>query len=119
MEEARVSRKEVRCLPCPLTEEEQRLRGIELANHNAEYADTEAEKKQVTKDYGDKLKRINERIHELKDAVQTRVEVRDIECDVSIDRYLGKVTITRADTGEIVEVRPMTPGEAQGEMDLR
>lgn len=116
--EQRVSRKEVRKLPCQLTPDEVRLRGIDLANSNTAYADLEDEKKRVVRDMGERLKAINSTIHELKDAVRHGVEVREVDCDVTIDRYLGKATITRTDSGEVVEVRPLTPREAQGEMDF-
>lgn len=46
-------------------------------------------------------------------------ESRDIECDVFVnDPAVGLATVIRTDTGEQVEVRPMTEHEKQMEMPL-
>jgi uncharacterized FlaG/YvyC family protein len=108
----------VRQLPCNLTEDEVRLRGIDLAHANTQYADTKDEAKSKAKAYKDRLEKIYETIHDLKDAVRNGVEVRPVECDVLLDHYAGMVTITRRDTGDIVESRRMTPAESQGRLDL-
>lgn len=95
-------KKSTRKLPCLLTDDEVRLRGIDLANANKEYADTKAEKTRIDRELNDKLKDTNERIHELKDAVRNGVEVRPVEVEIYVDRYLGKIRVTRMDTAEII-----------------
>ena len=108
----------VRTLPCKLSDDEIRLRGIDLAHANTEFAETKEAQKEAAKNFRDALDRINDRIHELKNAVSNGVEIRDVDVEFKIDAYLGGVTITRLDTGEVVEKRQATSAELQGVFDF-
>lgn len=107
-----------RNLPCILTDEERasfgRMAAHEVKEHNA----IETEKKQVVADFGARLKESRKQIDTLSEKVDTGIEWRGVECRVQIDRYLGRVKITRTDTGEVIEDRPMTHDEGQTRMDM-
>lgn len=103
-------------LPCQLTEDEVRLRGIALADAAKEHIDLQDAKKESAKEFKDKIDRVNAVICDLKDVVRNAVEVRDVDVEYRYDNYLGNVTVTRKDTGEVVEKRMMTPKESQGEL---
>lgn len=116
MAEALKTRKSVKALPCKLSDDEVRLRGIDLAEAAKEHIDLQDAKKVTAKVFKDRIDAINKKIFELKDAVRNAVEVREIECELQYDYYMGKVTIVRMDSGEIIEVRAMTPKETQGDL---
>ena len=114
-----IRKQATRKLPCILSNDEVRLRGIDLANANKLYADTKAEKKEVNRVLTEKLNATNERIHELKDAVRNGVEVRPVEVEIVVDNYLGKIKVTRLDTGETIIDRMLQPDDSkQMELDL-
>lgn len=51
--------------------------------------------------------------------IRSGYEHKDIECKRELDYRLGTVIITRLDTGEIVEERPMDTEERQRKLDLQ
>lgn len=63
---------------------------------------------------GEKMKRANE----ISEIVCTKQELRDVEVRKEFDFASGLVTITRLDSGELVEQRPSTLEEQQQSLDL-
>lgn len=114
--EALKTRTRVQPLPCKLDDNEVRLRGIELAEAAKRHIDLQDEKKESAKNFKAQIDATNRDIARLKDSVRHAVEVRDIECELQYDFYMGKVTVVRKDSGEVIEVRAMTPTEAQGDL---
>lgn len=111
-------KKSLRKLPVRLSDDEVRLRGIDLANAVKDHLDLDEERKRVAKEYKERMEAIDESIRELKDQTRNAVEVRLVEVELVIDNYMGSVKITRTDTGEIVEQRMMNAEEQQGKFDF-
>jgi hypothetical protein len=105
-----------RHLPVNLSDDEVRVRGIELANLAKRHIDLQDEKKSTAKAYKDQIDAVNSQIIELKDVVRNAVEIRAVECERRYDTYLGRVTTVRKDTGDVIEVRMMNASEMQGDL---
>ncbi len=105
-------------LPCALTDTEKMEFGRNQARAHKELLSVELQKQQAAKDFGGQIKAIQREIGDLANIVDTGVEWREVECSRHMDYYLGRVKITRTDTGEVIENRPMTHKEAQRRMDL-
>lgn len=113
-----LTRRTTRELPCKLTDDEVRTRGIDLARATSEHLAIQENKKAAAKGFKDELDTVNTRIYKLKNMVQHGVEIRDVSVECRIDAHLGVITFTRSDTGDIVEKRPATFAELQGEFDF-
>jgi len=104
---------EIVSLPCPMTPEEHRLKGIALANANQEKARIEAEKKLANEGFKERLSAIDSRIGELRHEVISGCEHRPTEVR-EVRRYQTHMVDTiRLDTGETIRSRPMTVSERQ------
>ncbi|HEX5656191.1 MAG TPA: hypothetical protein VFX59_03310 [Polyangiales bacterium] len=102
-----------RKLPVTLTAGEKALRGEEMAREVSRHAALEVQKKDETKRLGELIKDSDERIAELALQVNTGIEHREVRC-VELPRHARNVVeIQRADTGEIVDSRPMRADERQ------
>jgi hypothetical protein len=100
-------------LPVTLTADEKALRGEEMAREVANHALLEAQKKDEMKRLGELIKDSDERISDLATQVRTGIEHRSVRC-IELPRHLrNMVELQRADTGEIVDSRPMRPDERQ------
>ncbi len=100
-------------LPVPLTDEEQRLKGAQLAGLEKELARIELEKKSVTAGFNSGIKKTKEEISDLSTEVREKRQFRDvpIRTEKNLDR---RVMITyREDTGEVTDERPLYAHELQ------
>jgi len=102
-----------RKLPCPLTSEEMLERGQQLAAVQEEADQLEEARKAADAEAKARIKRLDERAARLRRDIIRKEEDRDIECDVAHDYVRGLVTVTRCDSGEMVEQRPMNMDERQ------
>jgi len=94
---------EERKLACKLANPELRERSKELADVLHEYDEIEAQKKAVTADLGEKLKKLRAEATELADIVKHGREFSYVACTWTEDHVSGKRFCTRDDTGEIIE----------------
>jgi hypothetical protein len=103
--------KKTMSLPVKLTDEEVRLRGVELAAVTQEINKVDAQRKEVAKEYKDKLDGLASKRDLLADAVNNRVESRQVE--VYEVHSLGDATakIYRADTNALVHSRALSESE--------
>ena len=76
------------------------------------------EKKMAMSDYKAQIEEIQRDISLLQGIVASGIEYRDIQCEKVMHTDLGEVTITRLDTGHLIETRPMTPKERQMSLGL-
>jgi chromosome condensin MukBEF ATPase and DNA-binding subunit MukB len=76
------------------------------------------EKKMAMSDYKAQVEEIQVNINHLQGIVASGIEFRDIQCEKVTHSDIGSVTITRLDTGHLIETRPMTPKERQMAMEL-
>ena len=104
-------------LHCEFSDDELAAKAQELSQATIELRDTEEEKAEVSKSYGEHIKELRSRMSGLAKAYKARGETRLVDCVVRMNEPepLQKTTI-RTDTGEIVKVEPMTDEERQQEL---
>jgi ABC-type molybdenum transport system ATPase subunit/photorepair protein PhrA len=106
-------------LLCKLTDEERKDFGIKLATTLEEVQRVEEEKKRKADHYKDRIGGLQATADELRRKVSTGQEWRDVECVVILDEPAkGIKSISRTDTGEVIETKPMTDADKQLQLDL-
>jgi predicted RNase H-like nuclease (RuvC/YqgF family) len=106
------SKRVIQSLECSLTADDVESLGKQVADLTSNVDEKECEIDALKKEVKSLTKTRSEKAR----IRRAGVEVRDVECDWRIDG--STVTITRLDTGEIVEQRPARPDERQGGFDL-
>jgi hypothetical protein len=112
-----VTRKVTKPLPCHLTDEEVLKYGREVARATTERDRIASEAKSVAKDYASKVAEQNAIVGKLSPRIHSGIETRDVQCVQETNWTKLTVKITREDTGEIVECRPMREEEKQMELN--
>ena len=113
-----VTRKVTKPLPCHLTDEEVLKYGREVARATTERDRIASEAKSVAKDYASKVAEQNAIVGKLSPRIHSGIETRDVEC-VEVKNWTKlTVSVTRQDTGEVIESRPMREDEKQAELTL-
>lgn len=102
---------ERRC-PVALTEAERVARGDEMADCEVKI---EALKDRRT-ELGRTVRMHEQRRNELAHALDAGVEDRDLTCSWVPDYPKNVFRLTRPDTGEVVDTRPMTAGDRQADL---
>lgn len=100
-------------LPVALTDEEIRLRGVQMAGLENQYEEASGEAKQTAKSYKDTLEGLRLSILKLSDQIASGKEYRDVQVEERKDWDTQEVLTLRCDTFEVVDRRPMTPNELQ------
>lgn len=112
-------RKSKRYLQCKFAHDELFSFGKTLAEKNALNKQVEADKKSLVKQFDAKLAEIASQVDQISNFLQTGYEYRHVDCIETFgepDRV--KKTVIRTDTGETVEVVPMSPEEMQRVLDF-
>lgn len=107
------TRKTVESLPCPLTAEEQRLKGLDLAQQEKAIYDKEMEKKKAAEAYKEEIELLTRTMTTCAQVLRQGFEYRQIEVDEVYDYATGTVRKRRTDTNEVIEERAMTAEERQ------
>lgn len=102
-------RTEVRHLMCRLTPDEQRERGVAMAEARKLLSEQELEKKRAS----DAMKLTSARIEALAEAVRNCQEERPVTCTLEPDFAADTMTIRRTDNQEVVCIRQLTHEERQ------
>lgn len=110
---------ETRLLPVKLTDGERTQYARQLAQEFATYDQIEAEKKDITSRLGKQLKSQRTTLDSLTSRVLNGVEDREVEVEVLFDFQRKMVEITRVDTFEVVEKRPMKKEEIAAHAQTR
>lgn len=105
-------------LPCTLSDDEIRHKGSQLAALLKKRDEIAIEQKMATSQTRELTKQTELEITELSTQIHTRQEKRDVEVIERRDYFDRKVETVRADTGDIVSIRPMHPTEQQKELAL-
>ena len=105
-------------LKCELSEEERRQAALQLTVHLDELSSLEKEKKSVTDSYKAKITECESKIILHKCRVRDGYEHRQVNCIKTLDYKINKVTVTRLDTGVIIEDRDMFVDEKQTRMEF-
>ncbi len=105
-------------LPCKLTDAEVMQYGRDMARAMADRGRIQAEADSIKQDYKSKIEEQSAIVEKLSGRVHSGIETRDVECQQIQNWTKGTVTVTRMDTHEIIEKRPMREDEKQAEMKL-
>jgi len=100
---------ETRGLMCRLTDDEQRVRGVDLADAQKLLADLTEKKREI----GNQIKDAQDKIDCLAETVKHRQEERSVVCTLHPDYVADSMTVRRTDSYEIVAVRQLTHAERQ------
>lgn len=108
--------KEPHKLPCKLNPVQKAEAAEQLANAVGQAESLELERKTIAKDFASRKEALVERIHNLSNMVKEGVEMRSIDCELQLNFSKLTAILTRLDTCEIIEERPLTEEEKQQEM---
>lgn len=100
-------------LLCKLTDDEVRGLGDTLEEALANVDTLAEEKKSSAAGFKARIELAKERVDEIRGALRSKKELRDVECIETYIYRLGVARMTRLDTGEIVEDRALTASERQ------
>jgi hypothetical protein len=104
-------------LLCDLSDEEVRLKSQAVGEAVVEQQRLESAKRDATKEYGEQITEVKQRMLALSKQVRTKTEKRMVACQV--DFHVPQISFkrtTRLDTGEVVREEPMTEDERQQRM---
>ena len=105
---------EVRKLMCQLTDDEQRMRGIDLASMHKELFELNDEKRELAQ----KIKKATIKREMLAVVVKNKHEERDVVCTLHPDYAADSMTIRRTDTGDIVCIRQLDYSDKHSELPM-
>lgn len=98
-----------RDLPCELSEDEKAEIANDLALNVAEYDEVESEKKDVTRNYNERLKLLRTLQLKMAKEVETGLQDRPVVCEWDYHSpEQGQKRLIRQDTFEVVDVQRMT-----------
>ncbi len=101
-----------------LTDEEKLAAGNDMGRESVQLQQAKEKKKETTSQLTAEVDRHQAEVSRLGQLLANGYEYRDVQCLKVIDHVSDRVTITREDTGEIVEDRKRRPDEMQAEMAL-
>lgn len=101
-------------LLCELTDTEVMEKGIELKDCLKRITELEVEKARIN----NQIKPIKGLIEELVPVIDTRKEIRDVECDWHFNFDTGVKTLFRTDTYEKVKDQPISDYERQQQLKM-
>lgn len=115
-----MKQKYVEYLKCDLTDAEIADAARELARANNRKGSIESQKKEVDAQLKAEIAAQESVISRLSALIESGHEYRNIDCRVELDTpEPGRKTVVRLDTGEIVNVKPMTDADRQMVIDLQ
>ena len=97
---------------------DQKKIGKDLANAVESVELIDSAKKTAMAEFGAKAKAAAQDIQELSRCLRSGYFLREVACEKRVDFNLLTVTVTRSDTGEVVESRPMNVEEKQMTMEF-
>lgn len=105
-------------LPVKLSAQEHYLKAKELSRKISEVRALQVEKKLLTSELGAKLKKLNEEVFTLSDAVESGKEKRKILCKERFNEADRMIETVRLDTTppEVVARRPLKDADRQGKL---
>lgn len=103
-------------LPVKLTDEERMQRADALANSLQAIADAKNKKRRIVKDLDKEIAEVEQESVDLRDAVATGREYREVIVHRVSDYEKAIVTEHRTDTGEVLRSRAMTDEERQAKL---
>jgi len=109
---------ETRLCKCELTQEELLKYGEEQADAQTRLLDLESELKQYKEEHKGRVANAEGTIHRCMSLIRSKYQHRDTVCERVFDYDNGTITVTKKDTGEVVEEREMNKDEQQMGLDI-
>jgi hypothetical protein len=100
-------------LPVQLNDQEKLVVSGDLSAAITALEEVEAEKKEITKGFNERIKEFKTSVHTLNVSLVTGTCEREVEIEEWEDLDTGLVKTKRLDTGEIIKTRPLDPEERQ------
>jgi hypothetical protein len=111
-----ISKDVTKPLSVPLTDEDILKYGRDCARAQSDKDRIISEAKSVAKDYAAQVSEQDAIIAKLSPRINSGKETRDVVCYQVSNWNTGRVIVSRSDTGEVIEDRPMREEEKQREM---
>lgn len=108
-----LKRNVTKSLSVKLTDDEVLKYGRELARAHSDRARIEASLDSIKAEYKGKITEQEGIIEKLSPVIHSGTESRDVKCEELKDWVTGTVKVTRLDTMEVIEDRPMREDEKQ------
>lgn len=99
---------EKRYLKCILTEEEKKQIAVEIAQAICQKNFLEDELESIKGQIEAQVKEAEAKISGNAEKIRAGYEMREVECEIEIDKNKNTVCVTRIDTGEIIIERKLT-----------
>jgi hypothetical protein len=109
----------LRTIEVEVSDEENTLRLVRLAQVDGEINNTEAAKASRVSDYNAELKQLRKDRNKLLEAITSRREKRDVECYQRADERRGIMAIIRKSDGKVIDERALTIEERQTQLPFR
>ena len=100
-------------LRCDLTLEEQRLKGVQLAEQEHKIAELENKMKLSNQVIKEEIKEITTALSKNTQEIRQGWEFRQVKCQMTYDYSRATVVTVRIDSGEVVDERAMNQDERQ------
>lgn len=100
-------------LRCDLTLEEQRLKGVQLAEQEHQVAEIENKMKLANEIANKQIKDLTTALSKNTQEIRQGWELRQVKCQMAYDYQRATVVTLRIDTGEVVDERAMNQDERQ------
>lgn len=111
-------RKIKRLLKVALTPEEERFFGKESARYRQELALANDQLDEIKGQFKGKIEGYEKEQNRIMVLLNNGYEYRDVECEIIEDFKALTIQVTRLDTGEVVEDRPMNEAERQQNLPM-
>lgn len=105
-----------RNLPVTLTSEEIDVKATKLAAQVAYTEKLRDQKRETNSALKEQIDESQAKVSELSRQITLRTEERQVLCTLVKDFKAGMATVTRNDTGEVVEERPLADDEYQADL---
>lgn len=104
-------------IPFDLTDDEVREYSEQMARGVQDLEAMKEGKRAENKRRGDEIKTLQEDVNGLAGKVDSGVEMREVECEWVKCFANGTMQMTRLDTSEIIDTRPMDDNEKQRDLE--
>lgn len=101
-----------------LTESEKLALGNDIGRATQSLASAREQAKEVAAQAKAEVERHRLEVERIGGLLANGYEYRDVECRVEVDAEDRRLTVTRLDTGEVIEDRRARPEELQGELAI-
>lgn len=114
-----VKTRDRRFLMCALTDEELKQAADDLAMYLDDLQSLDSELATIKSQFKGRIEQCEANVNAKKRLVRDKKEMRPVEVEVESDYSACMIRVTRLDTGDVIESRPMTGDEKQLQMEFQ